>query len=361
LSDEGGEKTEEPTSKKLDDARKKGQVWKSKDLTGALVFMVGFFTMAATFPLTYQHYRQVLYQAFATVSMRPITEEMIYANVFEGLYLVVLLTLPPAFAGAAIGGLSDFLQVGSLFTFEPIMPKLDKLNPIEGLKNLFSKKQLVELLKSTAKLGITAYVAYGVVKGELRLIIASARAEPDLIMLAAGAVIYKLTTRVAMVFMLFAIFDVWWQHRSFMKDMMMTKDEVKREYKESEGDPHHKAKRKEMHQEILEGAAMENVADADVVVTNPDHYAVALRYQRETDGAPRIVCKGLDARAQRIKAIAAESGVTEVRNVPLAHALYRVDVGQEIPEALYDAVAEVMNFVYAEQQRREAAASRELS
>lgn len=354
MADEGGEKTEEPTQKKLDDARKKGQVWKSRDLTGSFVFMAGFFIMAASFPFTYQHYRAVLYEAFATVSKTPITDLDIATNVYHGLYLVVLLTLPPAMGGALVGALADFLQVGSLFTFEPITPKLDKLNPIEGLKNLFSKKQAVELIKSTAKLAITAYVAYAVVKGELRLVIASARGTPDLILIAAGAILYKLTTRVALVFVLFSIFDLWWQHRSFMKDMMMTKDEVKREYKESEGDPHHKAKRKEMHQEILEGAAMDQVAEADVVVTNPDHYAVALRYDKDNDQAPRVVAKGLDARAQRIKAIAREGGVTEVRNVPLAHALYRLDVGDEIPEALYDAVAEVLNFVYAAQQKQAA-------
>ncbi|MBI5544277.1 MAG: type III secretion system export apparatus subunit SctU [Deltaproteobacteria bacterium] len=346
MADEGGEKTEEPTGKKLDDARKKGQVWKSRDLTGSLVFIVGFFVMAATFPLTYQHYREVLFEAFATVKLREIGVEEIAANVYHGLWLVVLLTIPPAMGGALIGALADFVQVGANFTLEPVFPKLEKLNPLEGLKNLFSKKQVVELLKSSAKLAITGYIAYGVVKGELRLIVTTARADPDLIMLAAGTIIYKLTTRVALIFILFSIFDVWWQHKSFMKDMMMTKDEVKREYKESEGDPHHKAKRKELHQEILEGAAMDAVADADVVVTNPDHYAVALKYDRERDEAPRIVAKGLDARAQTIKAIARQAGISEVRNVPLAHALYRVDVGQEIPEALYDAVAEVLNFVY---------------
>jgi len=352
VADEGGEKTEEPTGKKLDDARRKGQVWKSRDLTGALVFMAGFFAMAATFPLTYQHYREVLFQAFATVQLKEIPVEAITANIFQGLYLVVLLTMPAAMTGAIVGGLSDFLQVGALFTLDPLIPKLDKLNPIEGLKNLFSKKQLVELLKSTLKLSLSAYIAYSVVRGELRLVVASARADPDLIMMAAGAVLYKLTTRIALLFILFAIFDVWWQHRSFMKDMMMTKDEVKREYKESEGDPHHKAKRKELHQEILEGAMMDEVADADVIVTNPDHYAVALRYDSGEDNAPRVVAKGLDAKAQQIKLIGAQSGITEVRNVPLAHALYRVDVGKEIPEALYDAVAEVLNFVFAEEQRR---------
>ena len=281
-----------------------------------------------------------------------ITPEEIAGNVYHGLFLVVLLTIPPAMGGALVGGLSDFLQVGALFTMDPLFPKLEKLNPIAGLKNLFSKKQAVELLKSTAKLAITAYIAFGVVKGELRLVIETARASPDLILMAAGAILYKLTTRIALIFILFAIFDVWWQHRSYMKDMMMTKDEVKREYKESEGDPHHKAKRKELHQEILEGAAMDEVADADVVVTNPDHYAVALRYQRDNDSAPRVIAKGMDARAQRIKKIARDAGVTEVNNIPLAHALFRVDLGEEIPEPLYDAVAEVLNFVFAEQLRR---------
>src|SRR5262249_47827037 len=143
-----------------------------------------------------------------------------------------------------------------------------------------------------------------------------------------------------------AIFDIWWQRHSYMKDLMMSKDEVKREYKESEGDPHHKAKRKELHQEILEGGQMESVKKADVVVTNPDHLAVALQYDTSTDGAPRVIAKGMNLKAEAIKAIAKEADVTLIRNVPLAHALHRVDVGQEIPEELYDAVAEVLNFVY---------------
>jgi flagellar biosynthetic protein FlhB len=351
VADEGGEKTEEPTDKKLDDARKKGQVWKSRDLTGALVFMSGFFILAATFPLTYGHYKQVLFTAFATVGARAITEETIAANVYEGLYLVVLLTMPAAVGAAIVGGLADFVQVGALFTLEPLMPKLEKLNPIEGLKNLVSKKQAVELLKSTLKLVLASYIAFTVIKGELRLVVATARGTPDLILAASGSILYKLTTRIAMLFVVFAIFDLWWQHRSYQKDMMMTKDEVKREYKESEGDPHHKARRREMHQEILEGAMMDEVATADVVVTNPDHYAVALKYDTGQDNAPRVVAKGLDARAHQIKKLASEHGVLEVRNVPLAHALYRLDVGCEVPEALYDAVAEVLSFVYTEQRK----------
>jgi flagellar biosynthetic protein FlhB len=147
-------------------------------------------------------------------------------------------------------------------------------------------------------------------------------------------------------FVVFAVFDVWFQRRAYMKDLMMTKDEVKREYKESEGDPHHKAKRKEMHHEILEGAMMEAVKDADVVVTNPDHVAVALKYDQQNDGAPRVIAKGIDHKAMAIKALARDADVAMMRNVPLAHALLRVEVGEEIPEDLYDAVAEVLNFVY---------------
>jgi flagellar biosynthetic protein FlhB len=301
----------------------------------------------------YNHYREVLFTAFASVQVRDMAPERIAANVYQGLLLVVLLTIPAAVGGAIVGGFADFIQVGSLFALDPLIPKLEKLNPIEGLKNLFSKKQLVELLKSTVKLAVTGYLAYGVIAGELRLIVTTARGTPDLILAASGAILYKLTTRIAMVFMVFAIFDLWWQHRVYMKDMMMTKDEVKREYKESEGDPHHKARRREMHQEILEGAAMEDVADADVVVTNPDHYAVALKYDHATDDAPRVVAKGQDARAQQIKSIAREAGVLEVHNVPLAHALYEIELGGPVPEALFDAVAEVLNFVYAEQQKSE--------
>ena len=149
-----------------------------------------------------------------------------------------------------------------------------------------------------------------------------------------------------MLFVMFAIFDVWWQRKSYYDDMKMTKDEVKKEYKESEGDPHHKAKRKELHQEIMEGAQMEAVKDADVIVTNPDHVAVALKYDTSKDGAPRVLAKGIDFKAQRIKDMARGLDVPMLRNVPLAHALLRVDVGHEIPEELYDAVAEVLNFVY---------------
>lgn len=352
MADESGEKTEQPTQKKLDDSRKKGQTWKSRDLTGALAFLGGFGVLVSTFPWTLSKYREGFQGAVARVAA-PVGPEAISQAVYEGLIAIVTLSLPIVVACAVVGALADFLQVGAMFTLEPLSPSLAKLNPVEGLKKFFSKKQIVELLKSAGKLALAAYLAYAVLRGELALIAAAARGSPELILEACGSILWKLSTRMGILLALFAAFDVWWQRKSFMKEMMMTKEEVKREYKESEGDPHHKAKRKELHREILESAMMQEVAGADVVVTNPDHYAVALRYERERDGAPRVIAKGMDSLAQRIKAIARGADVPMFEDVPLARALFRVELGGEIPEGLFDAVAEILSFVYAEQRRRE--------
>lgn len=348
------DKTEEATPKRLEDARKKGQVWKSRDFTGGLVFIAGIGVIYGASSFFFDHYREAFLSAFQKIQHAGnlFAQDDIVQSVYEGIYLVVLLTMPPVVGAAIIGAFVDFLITGGVFSFEVIVPKLETLNPVEGLKKMFSKKSIVEALKNTVKIIVAAIMLYYVLKGELRLITVTARATPALILKAAGSIVFKLCTRISVLFIVISIFDIWWQHRSFMKDMMMSKDEVKREYKESEGDPQHKQHRKQMHQEILEGMAMHSVAKSNVVVTNPDHYAVALAYDRENDEAPRVVAKGLNARAEAIKAIAAQAGVIEVRNVPLAHALFRIDVGEEIPEALYDAVAEVLNFVYAEQERR---------
>ncbi|XXF76026.1 type III secretion system export apparatus subunit SctU [Myxococcaceae bacterium GXIMD 01537] len=343
---ESGDKTEEPTQKKIDDSRKKGQVWKSKDLTGVAVFLVGLGAVKGTLD-TFQTEVTKLFQfSFDHIAHPEELEAATYHLMLMGLKSVVLLTLPVVAAGAAIGGMLDFLQVGALFSMETLMPKLEKLNPLSGIKNMFSKKQFVELLKNMFKISIAGYVTYGVLRDSMPLVVESVRQDVPAILSILGELISRVATRVGLLFIMFAIFDVWWQRKSYYKDMMMTKEEVKKEYKESEGDPHHKAKRKEMHQEIMEGAQMEAVKDADVIVTNPDHVAVALKYDTSKDGAPRVLAKGIDFKAERIKEIARVSDVPTLRNVPLAHALLRVDVGEEIPESLYDAVAEVLNFVY---------------
>jgi flagellar biosynthetic protein FlhB len=346
MSDESGDKTEEPTSKKLDDARKRGQVWKSKDLTGVAVFLVGLGAVKGTWGNVEKEISDLFRFTFAQIAHPENLANATSLSLYLAVRAVMLLTIPVVGSAAVIGGLLEFLQVGSLFTMDPLIPKFDKLNPLSGLKNMFNKKAIVELLKNLIKISVAAYVVYGVVRDAMPLVVETVRQDTRAIMGIMGELVYRVCVRIGVLFALFGIFDVWWQRKSFMKDMMMTKEEVKKEYKESEGDPHHKAKRKELHQEIMEGAQMEAVKDADVIVTNPDHVAVALKYDREKDGAPRVLAKGLDFKAERIKAIAREADVPALRNVPLAHALVRVEVGHEVPEELYDAVAEVLNFVY---------------
>ncbi|GHG97849.1 type III secretion system export apparatus subunit SctU [Comamonas sp. JC664] len=346
MSDESGEKTEEPSQKKLDDSRKKGQVWKSKDLSGVGVLLVGLAAVKFSWDMLETELTSLFMFSFDQLahpeSLAVATGQLLYL----GLRAVLVVSLPVLAGCAIVGGLMEYLQVGTLFTMDPLMPKMEKLNPIQGMKNLFNKKAVVELLKNLIKITVTAYVVYGVVRDSMPLVVETVRQDTRSIMTIMGELVTRVATRVALMFVLFGVFDVWWQRKSFMKDMMMTKEEVKKEYKQSEGDPHHKAKRKEMHQEIMEGAQMEAVREADVIVTNPDHVAVALKYDREKDGAPRVLARGIDFKAERIKAIAREQDVPTLRNVPLAHALLRVEVGHEVPEELYDAVAEVLNFVY---------------
>ncbi|NOJ80707.1 MULTISPECIES: type III secretion system export apparatus subunit SctU [Myxococcus] len=346
MSDESGEKTEEPSQKKLDDSRKKGQVWKSKDLSGVGVLLVGLAAVKGSWDMLETELTSLFLFSFDhltnPVDLSVATGQLLYL----GVRAVVLVSLPVLAGGAIVGGLMEYLQVGTLFTMDPLIPKMEKLNPIQGMKNLFNKKAIVELLKNLIKISVTAYVVYGVVRDSMPMVAETLRQDTRGIMAIMGELVTRVATRVALLFVLFGVFDVWWQRKSFMKDMMMTKEEVKKEYKQSEGDPHHKAKRKEMHQEIMEGAQMEAVREADVIVTNPDHVAVALKYDREKDGAPRVLARGIDFKAERIKAIAREQDVPTLRNVPLAHALLRVEVGHEVPEELYDAVAEVLNFVY---------------
>jgi flagellar biosynthetic protein FlhB len=346
MSESSGEKTEEATPKKVEDSRKKGQVWKSKDLSGVAVFLFGLGAVMASWDMVTARVNDLFQFGFDKLSHPGELTEAIPAALMMGVTSVVVLSLPVLVTAALVGALVDFLIVGPLLAKDALVPKLEKLNPVAGLKNMFSKKQLVEGLKSLLKLSIAGYVVVGAVRGSLDEVVLAVRSDTGGVMKVLGDLVFTVAVRVGILFFVFAIFDVWWQRRVYYKDLMMTKDEVKREYKESEGDPHHKAKRKELHMEILEGAQMEAVKGADVIVTNPDHVAVALRYDRDKDPAPKVVAKGVDSRAERIKALGRTHDIPLLRNVPLAHALLRLEVGEDIPEDLYDAVAEVLNFVY---------------
>jgi flagellar biosynthetic protein FlhB len=346
MADEGGEKTEEASEKKIQDARKQGNVPKSKDLTGVFVFLVGLSVVKATWP-NFEGTIKELFHFTIDHMTNPVDLERATMNaMLMALVDILLLSIPIAFGAAIIGGLVEFVQVGSNFTIDPLMPKLDKLNPMSGFKNMFAKKKLMEMVASMGKIGITGYVVYGVVRDAMGMVVATIRGDIRTTMMVMGELVYRVSVRVGMLLFAFAIVDVFMQRRSYFKGLMMTKEDQKKEYKESEGDPHTKQKRKEVAMEMLEGAQMESAKGADVIVTNPDHVAIAIKYDKERDGAPRVIAKGIEARAEALRAIARAADVPLLRNVPLAHALLRIDVNEEVPEELYDAVAEVLNFVY---------------
>ncbi len=352
---EGGDKTEEPSQKKLDDARKEGNVWKSKDLASVASFGVAMATVSASWEGVQTRIKELFFFSIEHTAHPhdiALATQQLMLLAWQAL---LVMSIPIVFSAAVFGSVMEFLQVGALLALKAVMPKFDKLNPINGIKNLFGMKQAIELLKSMLKLSVTGYVVYGVVRDAMSMIAATINGDAQLTMSVMGELVARVVKKSTGVFIAFAIFDVWWQHKSYMKDQMMSKDDQKKEYKESEGDPHNKAKRKELAHELLEGAQMEAVAGADVVVTNPDHVSIALKYDKTKDNAPRVIAKGIEGRAASIRELAKDNDVPMLRNVPLAHALLRVDVNEEVPEGLYDAVAEILNFVYQLRQQRDAA------
>lgn len=347
MSDEGGEKTEEASDKKIQDSRKQGNVWKSRDLTGVFVFLVGLGIVKGTWSNVETKVNELFQFTFDHIAH----PENVLAATSQAITLatldVIMLAAPVAMGCALIGGLVEFLQVGALFTMDPLIPKLEKLNPLEGLKNMVNKQKIMELIKNLLKLGITAKVVYGTVQDALGMVVATIHSDTHGLMMVLGELIQRVTIKVGLLLFGFAVVDVFMQRRAYFKKLMMTKEDQKKEYKESEGDPHHKAHRKQMHMEIMEGAQMEHAKSADAIVTNPDHLALAIKYDKEKDNAPRVIAKGIRLKAEKLKQIAKEYNIPLMRNVALANALYRVEVGEEVPEELYDAVAEVLNFVYA--------------
>lgn len=340
------EKTEEPTPKKILDARQKGHVWRSRDLTAVGGYLVAMGVLKATWDSFEAGATELFAFAFQSVASPAGLAEAIPEAIVRGVKTVMVMSLPVIVGAAAVGALIEFLVVGPLFTTEPLLPKLEKLNPIAGIKNVFSKRQGLELLKTMAKIVLAGVVAYDLVEEALPQMVHSTRVGAAGVKAVLGELVFRLSLRVGLLFVAFAIIDVWLQRRAYLGDLRMSKDEVKREYRESEGDPHHKARRKQMAIELLEGAQLDAVKEADVIVINPDHLAVALQYRPERDRAPRVIFKGVDGHAEAIKALGRQHGIPLMRNVPLARALLEVELFDEVPEALYDAVAEVIDFVH---------------
>lgn len=350
----GGEKTEEPTSKKLEDARKEGQVAKSKEIANAAGIMAMFIlvkiyigslgvSFMSLFENLYGRIPDTIKQYDGQVAVASILVVMKTA-----MYRTLLMLLPFMLVAFVVAFVSDLVQVKWKPTTKPLAPKFNKLNPINGFKRFFSTNSLIELLKSILKLSIIGYMVYSYIRDrstELYLLYdISLKQAIGLI----GEIVVDLGIRIAAVYVIIAALDFAYQKFKFKQDMRMTKQEVKDEYKNQEGDPQVKGKQKQRMREASMRRMMQELPTADVVITNPTHYAVAIKYQREEENsAPKVIAKGADYLAQRIKETAKENDIYIMEDKPLARMLYAtVEVGQEIPPELYEPVANVLAFVY---------------
>jgi len=351
-----GEKTEQPSDKRLRDARKKGQVAKSQDLSSAilliaavaLVWLLGDFTGGI---LQASVKEQI---EFAATFKGNLTTEMAYSALWRGMTAMFWI-LAPLFAVVTVFAfLGNYLQIGSIFSFESVAPKFSKLNPAEGFKQKFLKaKTYIELGKTVFKMVITAAIAGYVLWGAREDIVRLIEKPPDVVAIYTFGLILEICLKIGLAFLVLGGVDFFLQRILHRRELKMTKHEVKEEYKETEGNPLIKAQRRFLHREILSQSMAAAVRGADVVLANPTHISVALKYERGKTEAPVITAKGADLMAAQIRRIAEEFGIPIKQDVPLARALYEFDVDQEIPEKFYEAVAVVLQWVYTLAEERE--------
>lgn len=350
----GGEKTEKATPKKLEEARKEGQVARSTDVVTAFMLLglfVGLKICVGYIGNGFLQQFHKVYSSISAVTADEVTKNTMIEWVRSEIGEITLIAAPLMIVAVVVAVVFNLAQVKWKPTAKPLKPKPGKINPLKGMKKLFSKDKIMELLKSVAKVGVLSYVVYDTLKDEYGLLFQFYRYEIGEAILTIGNLVINIGIKIAACFLAIAAVDYFYQKRKFAEDMKMTKQEIKDEFKNSEGDPQIKGKIRAKMREASQRRMMDSVPDADVVITNPTHLAVALKYDREASQAPIVVAKGADYVAQKIKDIARDNNVEIVENKPVARMLYyNVDLDQEIPPELYQAVAEILAYVYGLKQ-----------
>ncbi|GGC90240.1 flagellar biosynthetic protein FlhB [Thalassobacillus devorans] len=347
-----GEKTEKATPKKRQDSRKKGQVAKSQDVNTAILmlcmfalFMVLGDFLKGVMTGMYEH-------AFQEYIHWDVTEKNVF-QVFTETTIELSKVLAPIMGVAVIAGLaSNWLQVGFMFTTDPLKFKLSKINPIQGAKKIFSARALVELVKSLLKITMIGTITFAVIwlRKDDMMMMSQRPVEGALAFFGQTTVIMGIASAIAL--LLISVLDYSYQKYDFEKSIRMSKHDVKDEHKNIEGDPLIKSKIKEKQRQMAMQRMMSEVPEADVVITNPTHFAIAIKYDEEKGDAPIVLAKGVDFVAQKIKEVAKANKVVMVENRPLARALYDgSEIGEAIDEKFYKAVAEVLAYVYRIQKK----------
>lgn len=343
-----GEKTEKATPKKRKDQRKEGNVFQSKDVVTVISLLGSFCCLQLLFPMIYRTLRDCLVQF---IGYAGVMEEFGQGDVpklgVQAGMVVVKGALPILLIGCALSIISTGVQTRFLFTSKAFKPKFSNLNPLNGIKNMFSLKSLVELLKGIVKIILLGVILFNMLKGELFRLIDTMYMDLSVSTVYVLRKIITMVLQVCMYFAAVAALDYFYQWWSYEKKLKMSKDEVKEEYKQLEGNPEIKGRIKDVQRQRARSRMMQAVPEADVIIRNPTHYAVALKYDPNRDNAPHLIAKGQDELALRIVKIAEENDVTVIENKPLARGIYAsTPLNAEIPGEYYGVVAEILVQVY---------------
>jgi flagellar biosynthetic protein FlhB len=346
------DRTEAATPRRRQEVRQRGQVARSIELSSAFILTVCVIVLRYSLPWLFM---QLKLLCTGTLIHLPESDWTI-ENVHRGgivTFLNVARLSAPILAAAVLAGIAvNLAQVGFLLTLEPLKPDFNRLNPIMGFGRLFSTRGGVDLMKSVLKVVMVSAVAFATARSQLPLFISTAQMSTPMALSALGGILYTLCLRVCVAMLILAALDYIYQRVHFEQSIRMTREEVREEMRQMEGDPTLRARIRRRQREIARQRMMQEVPRADVVITNPTRLAVALRYAAGEMSAPTVVAKGQRLMAERIREVARQHGVPIVENKPLAQALFKsVEIGQEIPAELYQAVAEVLAFVYRLKQK----------
>ncbi len=354
MADSFQEKSEQPTPRRLEEARQKGNVPRSVEVNSALVLMMGTLLLYVSGNRFYKGLEAIYYKVFSGGYMVELTSESVYHYLVAGIGGIGVITLLFMVGIMVVGLGANYLQVGFLFTLEPLKPKFEKLNVFKGIqKTFFSRRALEELVKNLLKLTIVVTIAYFALldfKEELLPLVDQEIGQITALMVHAAL---SITFKIALAWLLIAAADYAFQRFDHISNLKMTRQEVKDEHKQTEGDPKLKSRIRAMQMQMSRNRMMQEVTTADVVITNPTHYAVALKYQPEKMNAPLVVARGRNLIALKIREIAQKHQIPIVEDPPLAQALYKaVELNQEVPARFFQAVAEILAYVYKAKNKK---------
>ena len=350
---EGQEKTEVPTEKKRRESREEGQVAFSKELSSAALLAGIVLTLVATSPIILDAMRQLMSQIFRDLAQRKeLSIDSIFTLSGEIFYIILPAFAPFVAVIIFVGIFASVLQVGVMITFKAISPKFNKISPLTGLKRLFSSQSLADFLKSMAKLIIVGFVGYLTYIEKITELNGLSVSTPESILIYNFTVVAEVAGKIVLALVAIAIFDYFYQRWHHEQQLMMTKQEVKDETKQTEGDPQLKARIRQIQREMSNARMMQEVPKADAVIVNPTHFSVAILYDRDVMSAPEVIAKGADHLALRMRTVARENNVPILERPELARDLYaNVEIGDDIPERFYKAIAEILAFVYRLRKR----------